>query len=110
MTQPLLGATWRRSPVHDARGRSFAAPWLSRDKTTTAWIEVAQVAGLAADKRVIALAGSVAMNQNAVQQFDAVVPITARPMTPDEAMRDAGVLLEAAVERTARLLRLGQTL
>jgi glycerate kinase len=64
----------------------------------------------AAGRRVIALAGSVAVNQNTNQEFDAVVPITAGPMTLDEAMRDAGILLETAAERTARLLRLGKTL
>jgi glycerate kinase len=61
---------------------------------------------------VIALAGSLGQGAEAVYEhgIDALLSITAGPMTLDDAMRDTAHLLEAAAARALRLVRVGQAL
>ena len=58
----------------------------------------------AAGKRVIGFAGAVTETAEHAHLFDALVPITDRPIALEEAMREAPLLLERAAARTARLL------
>jgi glycerate kinase len=58
----------------------------------------------AAGKRVIGFAGAVTETAERAHIFDALVPITDRPIALEEAMREAPLLLERAAARTARLL------
>jgi glycerate 2-kinase len=55
-------------------------------------------------KRVIAFGGSVAEIAEKSGIFDVLVPIADRPLTLDDAMRDAAPLLERAARRAAKLI------
>lgn len=57
-------------------------------------------------KRVIAFGGAVAEVAERAGVFDALIPIADRPMTLDDAMRDAEPLLERAAQRAAKLISL----
>ena len=57
----------------------------------------------AAGKRVIAFAGAVTEAAERSGVFDALVPITDRPIPLEEAIREAAPLLQRAAARTARL-------
>jgi glycerate kinase len=61
---------------------------------------------------VVALTGSLALEEEKLARrgVAAVVPITPGPMVEEEAMARAGELLQAAAERTVRLLLLGRRL
>ena len=82
------------------------------DEQTASGKAPAGVARLAREcgKPVIALAGSVPLTKEMDGAFDAVLPITNQPMTLDQAMQQAGPLLEEAAARAARLVRLGKLL
>ena len=60
----------------------------------------------AAGKRVIAFAGAVTQTAEHAKLFDALVPITDRPMSLNEAMQSAETLLERAATRAAQLFAL----
>lgn len=62
------------------------------------------VAARSAGKKVIAFGGSITEAAEKAGIFDALVPITDRPLPLDEAIREAAQLLERAAARTARLL------
>jgi glycerate kinase len=64
----------------------------------------------AAGKPVIALAGSVPLTKEDGPGFDATLSITRQPMSLEDAMQNAGSLLEEAADRAARLIRLGTLL
>ncbi len=68
----------------------------------------AGVAALArkAGKPVIGFAGSVTAAAESAGVFDAIIPIAEGPLTIDDAMRQAAVLLERATCRAMSLLRL----
>lgn len=57
-------------------------------------------------KPVVAFAGVVADEPEIDAAFDAALPITNRPMTLLEAVRDAAALLESSAARAVRLIRL----
>lgn len=82
------------------------------DAQTVAGKAPCGVARLARDcgKPVIALAGSVPLTKGDDRDFDVVLPITNEPMTLENALQQAGPLLEEAAARAARLVRLGQFL
>jgi glycerate kinase len=82
------------------------------DAQTASGKAPAGVARLAREcgKPVIALAGSVPLTKEMDGAFDAILPITNQPMTLDQAMQQAGPLLEEAAARAARLVRLGKIL
>ncbi len=61
-------------------------------------------------KPVIAFAGSIGDEEQVGESFDMICPLADRPMTLDESLRDAALLLERAAARTGRLLRIGQLL
>jgi len=58
----------------------------------------------AAGKRVIGFGGSVTATAEAAGIFDALVPITDRPLAISDAMREAAPLLERASRRAAQLM------
>lgn len=82
------------------------------DPQTSAGKAPAGVARLAraAGKPVIALAGAVPLTKEDGPGFDATLSITRQPMSLEDAMQDAGSLLEEAADRAARLIRLGTLL
>lgn len=61
-------------------------------------------------KPVIAFAGSIEEHPGVWASFDALVPIVDRPVSLEEAMQNAAPFLERAAARTARLLRLSNSL
>jgi glycerate kinase len=71
----------------------------------------AGVAALARQHRkpVLAFAGCIADNAGVDALFDAAFGIVDRPMTRDEAMRDAARFLEQAVGRVARAIKIGRS-
>jgi glycerate kinase len=72
------------------------------------------VARMAARKNtpVVAFTGDVGEQPDQLYNlgFAAIVPIADHPMTLDQSLANAGKLLEAAGERTARMIRLGKSL
>ena len=62
-------------------------------------------------KSLIALAGSLGEGAGRLYEsgFSAIIPIADRPMTLKQSFDDAGLLLENAAERTARILKIGLT-
>jgi glycerate kinase len=66
----------------------------------------AGIAALArsAGKPVIAFAGSIEESPEILARFDATFPIIDRPVSLEEAMRDASTFLQRAAARAARLL------
>lgn len=72
----------------------------------------AGIAGIARrqGKPVIAFAGSIGDEPQLREIFDVLCPLADRPMTLDESLRDAALLLERAAARTGRLLRIGKLL
>ncbi len=74
----------------------------------------AGVAGMAkkSNKPVIAFTGALGEipGSSGVPAFDAVIPITDRPMTLEQSVADAERLLENAAERVFRLIELGKIL
>jgi glycerate kinase len=60
-----------------------------------------------AGKSVIAFGGSIAATAENAGVFDALIPIADRPLSIEEAMRDAAPLLERASLRAARLMKIG---
>jgi glycerate 2-kinase len=61
-------------------------------------------------KNVIAFTGAICEGMDRFQQigFDAVIPITDKPMTLEQSMGEAGRLLENTAERVMKLILLGQ--
>jgi len=55
-------------------------------------------------KPVFAFAGSIEEHPSVLERFDAAIPIVDRPVSLEEAMRDAPSFLERAAARTARLV------
>lgn len=55
-------------------------------------------------KPVFAFAGSIEEHPAILERFDAAIPIIDRPVSLEEAMRDAAFFLERAAARTARLV------
>jgi glycerate 2-kinase len=74
----------------------------------------AGVAGLASkhNKHVIGITGAICEAPVKFQQigFDAVIPITDKPMTLEQSMGEAGRLLENAAERVMKIILLGKKL
>ncbi len=58
----------------------------------------------AAGKKVIAFGGAITETAERSGVFDALIPITDRPLPLEEAMREAASLLERAAARAARLM------
>jgi glycerate kinase len=58
------------------------------------------------NKPVIAFTGALAGNLEAISKpgFNAVIPITDRPMTLKQSIKEAGILIENAAKRTMGLL------
>jgi glycerate kinase len=56
----------------------------------------------AAGKPVLAFAGSIDECPELLERFDAVVPIVDRPVSLEEAMREAAPFIQRAAARTAR--------
>ena len=61
-------------------------------------------------KPVIAIAGSIPLTNQGAGTFSATASVTNQPMTLDQALEEAGPLLEQAAARTGRLVRIGTLL
>ena len=72
------------------------------------------VAGIAGKqhKPVIAIAGALGRGHEMFYEngFHCIVPVTDKPMDLDNAIKNAGILIESSAERIFRLLQLGSTL
>lgn len=84
------------------------------DKQTAYGKAPAGVARLALkhNKPIVAFAGTLADGYEELykQGFNAIIPIVHMPMTLDDSVKNAGVMLEAAAERMARVMKIGKRL